>query len=309
MRRKSSLLIAVIPLFIFACTQNETPTVPTISPVPSPPAAINRTVTPDAVQIAQATGTPDIEATVVSAVRATVSAALTATATTAPTPTATATPTPTPTTTATAAPEPTATATVAPEPTATATVAPEPTATATAAPAPTATATAAPAPTATATAAPAPTATATSAPAPTATAVPAPEPTATATLAPEPTATTMPAPPPQIEAQYQVSIQNVDLAEEVVVIVNSGASPQVMTGWELLSQEGGQRFVFPRFTLNSGAAVRVTSGPNGRQDPPGVLQWLKSDGSPYRGHVWNNDGDVAILFDSRGNEVSRFPQT
>ena len=90
MRRKSSLLIAVIPLFIFACTQNETPTVPTISPVPSPPAAINRTVTPDAVQIAQATGTPDIEATVVSAVRATVSAALTATATTAPTPTATA---------------------------------------------------------------------------------------------------------------------------------------------------------------------------------------------------------------------------
>ena len=106
-----------------------------------------------------------------------------------------------------------------------------------------------------------------------------------------------------------MSIQNVDLAGEVVVIVNTGVSPQVMTGWELLSQEGGQRFVFPRFTLNSGAAVRVTSGPNGRQDPPGVLQWLKSDGSPYRGHVWNNDGDVAILFDSLGNEVSRFAQT
>ena len=104
-----------------------------------------------------------------------------------------------------------------------------------------------------------------------------------------------------------MSIQNVDLAGEVVVIVNSGASPQVMTEWELLSQEGGQRFVFPRFTLSPGAAVRVTSGPNGRQDPPGVLQWLKSDGSPHRGHVWNNDGDVAILFDSRGNEVSRFP--
>ncbi len=303
MRRKSSLLIAAIPLLIFACTQNETPTVPTISPVSSPPAsittpaALNRTATPDAVQIAQATGTPDIEATVVSAVRATVSAALTATATTAPTPTATATPTPTPRATATAEPTPTPTPTATPEPTATAT--PEPTATAT--PEPTATATATPTPEPTATAAPTPE--------PTATAVPAPEPTATATLAPEPTATATLAPPPQIEAQYQVSIQNVDLAEEVVVIVNSGASPQVMTDWELLSQEGGQRFVFPRLTLNSGAAVRVTSGPNGRQDPPGVLQWLKSDGSPYRGHVWNNDGDVAILFDSRGNEVSRFPQT
>ena len=129
----------------------------------------------------------------------------------------------------------------------------------------------------------------------------------TVTAEPEPAPTIEAIPTPQVEAQYQVSIQNVDLAEEVVVIVNAGASPQVMTGWELLSEEGGQRFVFPQLTLDPGAAVRVTSGPNGRQDPPGVLQWLKSDGSPHRGHVWNNDGDVAILFDSGGNEVSRFP--
>ena len=263
MRGKSFLLITVIPLLISACTQAETPTIPTISPLPSPPAPITApatldpTTTPDGVLVSPAAGTPDIEATVVYAIRATVTAALTATATAMPTPTSTATP----------VPEPTATATPAPEPTATAAPAPEPTATA----------------------------------------VPAPEPTATTMPAPEPTATAVPAPPPQLEAQYQVSIQNVDLAGEVVVIVNSGASPQVMTGWKLLSQEGGQRFMFPRLTLNSGAAVRVTSGPNGRQDPPGVLQWLKSDGSPYRGHVWNNDGDVAILFDSRGNEVSRFP--
>ena len=275
MRGKSFLLIAVIPLLISACTQNETPTVPTISPVPSPPnpittpATLDPTTTPDDVLIAPESDPPDIEATVAYAVRATVSAALTATATAKPTPTATATPIPEPTATATPTPVSTATATSIPEPTATAAPAPEPTATA----------------------------------------VAAPEPTATTMPAPEPTATAVPAPPPQSEAQYQVSIQNVDLAGEVVVIVNTGVSPQVMTGWELLSQEGGQRFVFPRFTLNSGAAVRVTSGPNGRQDPPGVLQWLKSDGSPYRGHVWNNDGDVAILFDSLGNEVSRFAQT
>ncbi len=265
MRGKSFLLIAVIPLLISACTQNETPTIPTISPLPSPPnpittpATLSLTTTPDDILIAPESDPPDIEATVAYAVRATVTAALTATATAKPTPTATATP----------VPEPTATAAPAPEPTATAVPVPEPTATA----------------------------------------APEPEPTATVAPEPEPTATSAPEPPPQLEAQYQVSIQNVDLAAEVVVIVNSGASPQVMTGWELLSQEGGQRFVFPGFTLNSGAAVRVTSGPNGRQDPPGVLQWLKSDGSPYRGHVWNNDGDVAILFDSLGNEVSRFAQT
>ena len=241
MRRKSSLLIAAIALLISACAQSETTAIPTISPSPSPP-------TPTATSTTiNGANTPDLEATVVSAVQATVSAALTATAVAVPAPTATATATPTPTATATVEPTPTATATAEPEP------------------------------------------------------------TATATAEPEPTATIEALPTPQIETQNQVSIQNVDLAGEVVVIVNAGTDPQVMTGWELLSEEGGQRFVFPGFTLDPGATVLVTSGPNGRQDPPGVLQWLKSDGSPYRGHIWNNDGDVAVLFDSGGNEVSRFP--
>ncbi len=269
MRRKSSLLVVAIALFVSACSQSNAPSVPTVSPSPvTTPATLNPTATPDGVRIAPESDTPDIEATVVSAVQATVSAALTATAVAAPEPT--------PTATATAEPSPTATATAEPAPVVTATVEPAPLVTATTEPAPVVTATAEPAPVVTATAEPAPVVTA--------------------------TVTT-----PQAEAQYQVSIQNVDLAGEVVVIVNTGASPQVMTDWELLSQEGEQRFVFPPFTLDPGAAVRVTSGPNGRQDPPGVLQWRKSDGSPYRGHIWNNDGDVAVLFDSVGNEVSRFP--
>ena len=271
MRRKSSLLVVAIALFVSACSQSNAPSVPTVSPTPvMTPATLDPTATPDSVLVAPESGTPDIEATVVSAVQATVSAVLTATAVAAPETT--------PTPTATAMPTPTATVTPTPEPTATATPIPEPTATATAEPASTVTATAEPAPIVTATAEPTPVVTA--------------------------TVTT-----PQLGAQHQVSIQNVDLAGEVVVIVNTGASPQVMTGWELLSQEGGQRFVFPQFTLEPGASVAVTSGPNGRQDPPGVLQWLKSDGSPYRGHVWNNDGDVAVLFDNLGNEVSRFAQT
>lgn len=255
MRRKSSLLVAAIVLLISACAQSETTAIPTISPSPPTPTAIPAVI--------NGANTPDLEATVVSAVQATVSAALTATAVAVPAPTATATATPEPTATATAESGPTATA----MPTPTVTVEPTPTATATAEP----------------------------------------EPAATATAEPEPIATIEALPTPQIEAQNQVSIQNVDLTGEVVVIVNAGASPQIMTGWELLSEEGGQRFVFPQFTLDPGAAVRVTSGPNGRQDPPGVLQWLKSDESPYLGHIWNNDGDVAILSDSGGNEVSRFP--
>ena len=102
-----------------------------------------------------------------------------------------------------------------------------------------------------------------------------------------------------------MSIQNVDLAGEVVVIVNTGASPQVMTGWELLSEEGGQRFVFPQLTLDPGAAVRVTSGPNGRQDPPGVLQWLEIRRQPLPGHMFGTM--TATLPYCSTAEATRYP--
>jgi competence protein ComEC len=94
----------------------------------------------------------------------------------------------------------------------------------------------------------------------------------------------------------------------VVTIANLGGAPQSMTGWTLVSEVGGQSFRFPDgFTLAPGAAVLVTSGPNGYLAPPVVLQWLKSDGTPSGGYVWNNDGDPAALRDAAGSTVSRFP--
>ncbi|MCH8940192.1 MAG: lamin tail domain-containing protein [Chloroflexi bacterium] len=101
-------------------------------------------------------------------------------------------------------------------------------------------------------------------------------------------------------------IQDVDLQAEIVTIVNVGDTPQDMTGWTLLSTVGGQSFVFPQLVLAPGATVRVTSGPNAFSAPPEVFQWLKADGSPSVGYVWNNDGDPAVLLDAAGNTVSTY---
>ncbi len=136
---------------------------------------------------------------------------------------------------------------------------------------------------------------------------PTPTPTETATAVPPP------APTPTetstaVVTPSQVVILAVDLRGEVVTIVNLGGAPQSMAGWTLVSEAGGQSFRFPDgFTLAPGATVLVTSGPNGYLAPQVVLQWLKSDGTPSGGYVWNNDGDTAVLRDAAGNTVSRFP--
>ena len=199
---------------------------------------------------------------------------------------------------ATATPFPTAT------PLSTAIGLPVPTPSSTALPLPTQTT---PTPEATATATPVPTPTEVTIPIP----IPTPTPEATAAVPPTPTSTAplAPTPTPMVTpALSQVVIQTVDLETEVVTIVNLGNVPQNMTGWMLVSEVGGQAFRFPSgHTLAPGATVLVTSGPNGHLAPPAVLQWLKSDGTPSRAYVWNNDGDPALLMDADGNTVSRFP--
>ena len=184
---------------------------------------------------------------------------------------------------------------------------PKPTPTPTGMLTPTATPIPTPTPTATSTATPAPTPTITPTPVATPTPMPTSTPTPAATPTPTPTATASPTPTATI-ALAQVVIHDVDLQAEVVTIVNQGSAPQDMTGWTLVSEVGGQVFRFPDgFILAPGATVRITSGPNGYSDPPAVLRWLKADGSPYRGYIWNNDGDPATIRDAEGSAVSMLP--
>ncbi len=136
---------------------------------------------------------------------------------------------------------------------------------------------------------------------PTATAVP---PVTTPEPVP-PTPTGSPTPTPAHAGVLVVA--EIDARCEVVTIANRGNAPQSMAGWKLQSGPLGrpqqQVYEFPSwFVLGAGASVRVHSfaGADSATD----LYWGHS--SPNGGrHYWGNHGDVGVLYDAQGAEVSR----
>ena len=87
---------------------------------------------------------------------------------------------------------------------------------------------------------------------------------------------------------------------ESVVIANEGHVDQPLTGWVLASLHGPQVFRFEDgLVLRPGARVTVTSGQGVAHKPPAVLAWTDET-------VWNNRGDMALLFDCEGEEVARY---
>ena len=93
---------------------------------------------------------------------------------------------------------------------------------------------------------------------------------------------------------------SVDLLEEKVCVENRLDEPLHMDGWSLRSEEGEQTFRFPdNYVLQPGDTVTVWSGPGAaeKEDPPLHLFWTSR-------YVWNNRGDVAVLLDDEGREVS-----
>lgn len=95
-----------------------------------------------------------------------------------------------------------------------------------------------------------------------------------------------------------VVIAVLNLAGEVVLIRNHGASPVDLAGWTLVSEVGDERFTFPQLTLAPGASVEVVSGGSAVHDPPVRLRWIDRN-------IWNNAGDSALLLDAAGRTVSR----
>jgi len=49
--------------------------------------------------------------------------------------------------------------------------------------------------------------------------------------------------------------------------------------------------------LKAGASATINSGTNASGDGVSTLKWIKQ-------HMWNNNGDVAELYDSNNNLVS-----
>ncbi len=80
-----------------------------------------------------------------------------------------------------------------------------------------------------------------------------------------------------------------------------------MTGWKIHSGDGtappecpllaSQVFTFPGgYSLAAGASVRVHSGPDASNNPPGDLFWTTA-------YIWNNDGDRAELRNASGQVI------
>lgn len=75
------------------------------------------------------------------------------------------------------------------------------------------------------------------------------------------------------------------------------ATPVDLSGWTLASSVGSQSYRFGAARIGGGGMLRVVSGttPAGRGD----VAWTRQN-------VWNNEGDVAMLFDQRGALVAEY---
>lgn len=122
----------------------------------------------------------------------------------------------------------------------------------------------------------------------------------TATASEKTTTTSIPdntgvAPSQTSTSNEGVSITYLNLKEEYVMIKNSGSSSVDFTGWEIKDEDNKHTYTFPSLQLEAGATVTLYTGEG--SDSGTELYW--GSGNP----IWNNDGDIAFLYDSNGDLV------
>jgi hypothetical protein len=112
--------------------------------------------------------------------------------------------------------------------------------------------------------------------------------------------TTQPARAGQLAgAQVKIGQVHNDALREYVTVVNVGTMAQPMGGWALASLRGERFYTFPDGLILLPEIVAVIhSGQGASDNPPHDLLWTEEQ-------VWNNQGDVAVLFDADGLEVDR----
>jgi len=106
-------------------------------------------------------------------------------------------------------------------------------------------------------------------------------------------------------AKLKIKAVKNDGLQEYAAIINRGTVAQPMSGWVLASLRGQTFYPFPDdLMFEPGMIVKVQSGqqePKKTNNKRGVwadLLWTVEQ-------VWNNRGDIAILFDANGLEVDR----
>jgi hypothetical protein len=97
-----------------------------------------------------------------------------------------------------------------------------------------------------------------------------------------------------------------DGLQESVSIQNQGTVAQPMSGWILASLRGQRFFPFPdNLIFLPGMAIIVHSGQQ-MQGQVRASLIVQNDLFWTNEQVWNNRGDLAMLFDADGNEVDRY---
>jgi len=93
--------------------------------------------------------------------------------------------------------------------------------------------------------------------------------------------------------------EDMNEADEFVVISNYGSTTVDITGWTLHAERRNQDFVFPEFELRPGASVYVYTN----QDHPGSRRFKFGSGK----QIWNQlKGDTATLYDATGALVDSY---
>ncbi|WKY48170.1 lamin tail domain-containing protein [Eubacteriaceae bacterium ES3] len=100
------------------------------------------------------------------------------------------------------------------------------------------------------------------------------------------------------EKDSDVFISELDKKAEYIIIKNTGTDAVDLTDWKIVSVRGNQSFIFPDFSLEPGASVKVGDSANST----GIdFHWLDGGGT------WNNSqSDPAELYDSIGQLVDRY---
>ena len=112
--------------------------------------------------------------------------------------------------------------------------------------------------------------------------------------------------PKQIRFERAYFSESVQALQEVHITNNSAENEFVLTDWVLREDDESNVFTFVEdivcrasmsgFTLQAGATVIITSGDSPLHSPPThIAGWCE--------FVWDNDGDIARLFNPTGDLI------
>jgi len=93
-----------------------------------------------------------------------------------------------------------------------------------------------------------------------------------------------------------IEITDISLSEEWIQVTNNGENDVSLEKW-YITDEASHKFTFPVYTLQAGKSVTVYTAEGTGTD--GELYWGRSN-------VWNNDGDVATLYNADDEIVDRY---